>query len=493
MALPRFTSLAMLLAFAPAAVASERSFNVRDFGAVPDGQTLNTDAFARAEAACVAAGGGTLVVPPGRFLTGSVHLFSNTTLQLDGGAEVLYSANPADSPLVASRWEGTSAFIHAPLIYAADATNIAITGRGTLNGQGRYWWWRQGQYDSSRSAEIAPAIRAWLQLSDRIEAGAKVSAADFTLAAEHLRPSLVLFNGCRNVQVEGVTLTESPMWMLNPLYCENVSIRGVTFNSTGPNGDGIDVDSSRDVRISDCFFNTGDDCIVIKSGRNADGRRINRPTEHVTITNCVMHRGHGAIVIGSETSGGIRDIVASNIVAHGTDSGIRIKSMRGRGGIVEDVRCDNFVIEDAGWKSDRRDISPAIEITLLYEPTQPEILSERTPIFRNFSFSHLTIVHAREVAGIYGLQEKSIDGLRFEDISATGEFGFICDHVNNVELNQVRVSAVRGSPYVFTHATGMEIDPVTPAGAKAGPPASSATASLPGPRSTSPSPATKSD
>jgi polygalacturonase len=457
----RLTILILLLASAPALSAAQGSFNVRDYGAVPDGRTLDTAAFTRAAVACLAAGGGTLVVPPGRYLTGSVRLFSNTTLQLEGGAEMLYSGNPADSPLVASRWEGTSAFIHAPLIYAADAVNIAITGRGTLNGQGRNWWWRQGKYDSSRSSEIGPAIRAWLRLYDRIEAGAKLSAADFTLAAEHLRPPLVLFNGCRNVQVEGVTLTESPMWMLNPLYCENVSIRGVTFNSTGPNGDGIDVDSSRDVRISDCFFNTGDDCIVIKSGRNADGRHIDRPTEHVTITNCVMYRGHGAIVIGSETSGGIRDIVASNIVASGTDSGIRIKSMRGRGGVVEDVRCDNFVVEDAGWQSDRHDISPAIEITLLYEPSNPEILSERTPIFRNFTFSHLTIVHAREVAGIHGLPEKSIDGLRFDDITATGELGFICDHVNNLELKQVHVSAVRGNPYAFSHVAGLEIAQIT--------------------------------
>jgi polygalacturonase len=149
----RFATLALLLAYAPAALATEGLFNVRDYGAVPDGRTLDTAAFARATAACAAAGGGTLFVPAGRYLTGSVQLFSNTTLQLEGGAEMLYSGNPADSPLVASRWEGTSAFIHAPLIYGAGAVNVAVRGRGTLNGQGLNWWWRQGQYDSSRTAD----------------------------------------------------------------------------------------------------------------------------------------------------------------------------------------------------------------------------------------------------------------------------------------------------------------------------------------------------
>jgi polygalacturonase len=271
------------------------------------------------------------------------------------------------------------------------------------------------------------------------------------------------------VLIEGVTITESPMWMLHPLYSENVEVRGVTFRSDGPNTDGIDVDSCRDVRISDCFFATGDDCIVIKSGRDQDGRRIAKPTEHVTITNCVMYQGHGAIVIGSETSGDIRDIAASNIVTKGTLRGIRIKSQRGRGGVVENVRCDNFVIEDA--RSDEHDKGEAIEITTLYSRNMPaEALSERTPVFRNFAFSNITIINATQVASIQGLQEKAIEGLRFTDITATGSVGFLCDHAAGVELHNVRVNATSGSAFVFDTVRNLVLDDVTSGTPQAGAP-----------------------
>jgi hypothetical protein len=451
---PKITLAALLASgLPPALAAGPGSFNVLDFGAVADGRTMNTSAFARAVAACASAHGGTVVVPAGRYLTGSIALGSDMTLELEAGSEILYSADPADSPIVPSRWESTNAFIHAPLVYANGKENIAITGRGTLNGQGSNWWWRNGSYAPSRSGEVRPALEAWHRLYGRIEAGQRPAAEEFRLAADYLRPPLVQFYGCTNVHVEGVTLTESPMWILHPVYSENVSIRGVTFISTGPNGDGVDVDSCRDVRISDCFFSTGDDCIVIKSGRDADGRRTARPTEHVTITNCVMYQGHGAVVIGSETSGGIRDIVASNIVARGTWHGIRIKSERGRGNTIEDMRFDNFVINGS--------TKEAIEITALYEDEPAEPFSARTPVFRNLAFSNLTIVGAAQVASIHGLPEKAMEQLRFTDITATGDAGFVCDHSTDVELHDVRVAAATGSSFVFESVRGLELDGVT--------------------------------
>jgi polygalacturonase len=448
--------LALLVATLPlTAVSSQTSFNVLDYGAVPDGKTMDTAAIAKAVAACALAHGGTVTFPAGRYLTGSIALESNMTLELQAGSELLYSANPADSPIVASRWESTDAFTHAPLIYANGKDNVSVTGRGTINGQGSNWWWRNGKYAPERAGEIRPAMQAWLRLLERTEAGQKPGAGEFVLAADYLRPSLVQFYGCRNVQVDGVTLAESPMWMLHPVYSENVSIRGVTFISNGPNGDGVDVDSCRDVRISDCFFSTGDDCIVIKSGRDADGRRKARPTEHVTVTNCVMYKGHGAIVIGSETSGGIRDIAASNIVCRGTLRGIRIKSERGRGNTIENLRFDNFVIDGA--------TEEAIEITALYQDEPAEPFSERTPIFRNIAFSNVTIVDAAQVASIHGLPEKALGQLRFTDITATGRAGFICDHSADVELHGVRVDASSGSAFAFEHVQGLQLDRVTSA------------------------------
>jgi polygalacturonase len=453
-------ALALVLGLSPSRALS--SFNVVEYGAVPDGRTMDTAAIAKAVSACALSHGGTIVFPAGRYLTGSITLQSNMTLELEAGCEILYSPDPADSPLVASRWESTNAFTHAPLIYANGAENVSVIGRGTINGQGSNWWWRNGKYAPARSAEIKPAMEAWLALYKRIEAGEKPGVEEFKLAAEYLRPSLVQFYGCRNVLVEGVTLSESPMWMLQPIYSENVSIRGVTFLSTGPNGDGVDIDSCRDVRISDCFFNTGDDGIVIKSGRDADGRRTARPTEHVAITNCVMYNGHGSVAIGSETSGGIRDVVASNIISRGAWYGIRVKSERGRGNTIENLRFDNFVIDGA--------TIAAVEVTALYENEPAEPLSFRTPIFRDIAFSNVTIFDAAQVASIHGLPEKAFERLRFTDVTASGRSGFLCDHSTDVALHDVRVNAAQGSAFAFDKVQGLELDGVssmTPVAGKA--------------------------
>ena len=253
------------------------------------------------------------------------------------------------------------------------------------------------------------------------------------------------------------------MWMLHPAYSDDVVVRGVRFVSadpdnapsaegTGPNGDGIDVDSCHNVRISDCFFSTSGDCIVIKSGRDNDGLRTNRPTEYVTITNCIMYKGHGCVVIGSETSGGIRDLTASNIVSKGTDCGIRIKSQRGRGGLLENFRFDNWVIEDAQKQ--------AFEITTRYTDTPEAPLSEKTPVFRNFAFSNITVINAAKVASIVGLPEKTIEQLRFSDLNATGQAGFMVDLVNDLELHHVRVTTPAGSAFTFAHASDVVLDDV---------------------------------
>jgi polygalacturonase len=460
-----FSSLFCVLLFAGTSWgATSAAFNVLDYGAVPDGRTKNTAAFAKAVAACAAAGGGTLVVPPGKYLTGSIQLESNLTLQLEAGAELLYSGDPADSPIVASRWECTNVFTHAPLIYADGKQNIAITGRGILNGQGWNWWWRSGRGQPPAGIDPAKARDAWRSLYNRIEAGEKFTATDFTLAAEFLRPSLVGLYNCKNILVEGVTLFKSPMWMLHPVYSDDIVVHGVRFVSAdpdgqpskegmGPNGDGIDVDSCRNVRISDCFFNTSDDCIVIKSGRDNDGLRTARPTEYVTVANCVMYKGHGAVVIGSETSGGIRNVTASNIVSKGTDCGVRIKSMRGRGGVLENFRFDNWVIEDVQKQ--------AFEITMQYAASEPAPVSAKTPLFRNFAFSNITVVNAKQVASIVGLPERAIEGLRFTDITATGAGGFLCADANDVELHQLRVNAAPKSAYVFERVHDLTVDDAT--------------------------------
>ncbi len=461
-----FCAILLAVLARPGFAAESRTlvFNPLDYGAVADGKTNNTAAFAKVMAACHEAGGGTVWVTAGKYLTGSVRLMDNVTLHLDAGAELLYSGDPADSPIVPSRWECTNVYTHAPLIYADGCQNIAITGRGTLNGQGWNWWWRSGRGKAPEGVDFNVARSAWRQLYTRIEAGEKLGADDFKLAAEFLRPSLVGLYNCKNILVEGVTLFKSPMWMLHPVYSDDIVVRGVRFVSadpegqpskegTGPNGDGIDIDSCRNVRVSDCFFTTSDDCIVIKSGRDNDGRRTNRPTEYVTITNCVMYKGHGAVVIGSETSGGIRNITASNIVSKGTDTGIRIKSMRGRGGVMENFRFDNWVIEDAQ--------KIAFEITLRYGRTADEPASDRTPVFRNFAYSNITVINARKIATIEGLPERAIEQLRFVDIDATAKTGIVGDHGRDIEMHHVRLAVESGSAISLEATSRVLLDDVT--------------------------------
>lgn len=410
-------------------------FNVLDFGVQPDGTTLVTAALQRAIASIKAAGGGTLYFPPGRYLTGSLALESNLTLHLEAGAELLYSGDPAHSPLVESRWEGTTAWTPGPLLYAKDKANITLTGRGVIDGQGQNWWWRNTR-TPERAEEARPAQQAWFALKDRIEAGLVPTREDFTVAAGYLRPSLVVFHGCRSILVEGLTLRESPMWLLHPIYSEGIVVRGVSFSSHGPNGDGIDVDSCRDVRISDCSFDTQDDCIVIKSGRDADGRRVGRPTEDVVITNCVMARGHGAVVIGSEVSGGIARVVATNIVCKGTDRGVRIKTMRGRGAVIRDLRFANWVIEDAGRE--------AIQITAAYQPSPEEARSERTPLVRNVAIGGMTIVNAQQAVEIRGLPEQAIENVRLTDIAGDSRRGLVAVDADGLDLRDVRIAAAEG-------------------------------------------------
>lgn len=473
--MPKFLLLlvvSLLAISSPAATPATNPlvFNPADYGVVGDGATNNTAAFAKMMAAVNAAGGGTVWVPAGKYLTGSIELVDNCTLHLDAGAELLYSGNTSDSPVVPSRWECTNVYTYAPLIYANGKRNIAITGRGTLNGQGWNWWWRSTTKHAPPAGQNpAPARDAWRKVFARIEAGEKVGPADFDLAKDFLRPSLVGIYNSRNILIEGITLFKSPMWMLHPVYSDDIVIRGVRFVSAdpegqpskegvGPNGDGVDIDSCRNVRISDCFFTTSDDCIVIKSGRDNDGIRTNRPTEYITITNCVMYKGHGAVVIGSETSGSIRNITASNIVSVGTDVGVRIKSQRGRGGVLENFRFDNWVIEGAK--------KVAFEITMRYGRTAEAPVSEKTPLYRNFSYSNMTVVNAKKVATLEGLPERSVEQIRFSDVTATGTTGFIADHAKDVKLQNVRIAVTQGSAVSFDTSSGVMLDDVTPTSAQ---------------------------
>ncbi|MCC5804686.1 MAG: hypothetical protein JJU00_00030 [Opitutales bacterium] len=246
------------------------------------------------------------------------------------------------------------------------------------------------------------------------------------------------FYECRNIRVEGVTLRDSPMWLLHAIYSEDVEVRGATFISHGSNGDGIVIDSTRNVRISNCFFDTGDDCIVIKSGRDGEGRRIGRPSEAIAVTNCVMFRGNGAVVVGSEMSGGVRAVTASNIVTYGTKRGIRFKTARGRGGVVENLRFDNWVIHNAR--------NEAIVLHKGYEGRGEEPFTDRTPVLRNIGISNVNVQGAREVVKMMGLAEQPIENLRIHNLHGSGHNGMTVEWVEDFELHNVHIDARPAPP-----------------------------------------------
>jgi polygalacturonase len=316
----------------------DRVFPVTKYGAVGDGARDCTSAFRQAIAACAAAGGGQVLVPSGRYLTGAIHLKSRVNLHVSDGATIAFSRNPDHYlPVVYTRWEGVELMSYSAFIYAFDQRDIAVTGKGTLDGQAtdEYWWpWKAAKPAAGQPSQ-GPARARLIEMGAR---GVPVAERLFG-SGSFLRPNFIQPYRCQNVLIDGVTIVNSPMWEIHPVLCANVTVRGVTVNSHGPNNDGCDPESCRDVLIEGCTFDTGDDCIALKSGRNEDGRRLAAPIENVIVRNCIMKDGHGGVVIGSEVSGGARNIFAEKcrMDSPNLDRALRIKTNSVRGGFVEHV------------------------------------------------------------------------------------------------------------------------------------------------------------
>ncbi|MDW8852764.1 glycoside hydrolase family 28 protein [Flavobacterium sp. MMLR14_040] len=328
---------------------SDKTYNINDFGAIADGKTLNTAAFAKAIKACTENGGGKVMVPNGKYLTGAIHLESNVNLHLEDQAEILFSTDPKDYPIVHTSWEGTELMNYSPLIYAKNKTNVAITGKGTLNGQANstnWWVWSGGKsygWQKGIPSQNDPTNRE--VLVDMAEKNVPVTERVFG-DGRYLRPSFIEFFECNTVLIKDITVINAPFWILHPLKSNNIIIDGVTVNSHGPNNDGCDPEYSQNIIIKNCTFNTGDDCIAIKAGRDADGRRVAIPSKNIIVQNCKMIDGHGGVVIGSEISAGVNNVFVENCVmdSPNLDRAIRIKTNSRRGGIIEDIYVRNLEV-----------------------------------------------------------------------------------------------------------------------------------------------------
>ena len=407
----------------------DRTFAIADYGAKADGQTDNTDAIARAIAAAEKAGGGTVRFAAGTYLTGPVQLRSKVGLHLEKGATLRFKSDPSAYPVVLTRFEGTECMNYSGLLSARDASDIAITGEGTIDGQGEPWWaWK------SRAGPTLTKLRELGETTD--DPRQRV----FGTPEAGLRPCLFEPINCRRILLEGVTFTNSPFWTLHPIYCQDITARNLKLRGTGPNTDGLNPDSCRNVLIEHCDFDTGDDCITLKSGRDRDGRRVGKPTENVHVRDCTFAHGHGTVVIGSEMSGGVRNVLAENLKADGTDAGVRIKTRRGRGGVVENVIYRNMTLSNIAKQ--------AITIDMHYDvgnnPDVDQSGKDGLPVIRNITVENLTCDNAATAIVIRGLHDSPIEGVTLRDIKITAEKGTTISDVRDVQIGSVSVD-VKGT------------------------------------------------
>ena len=323
----------------------DRVFDPGRYGAVGDGKTDCTDAFRRAIAECAKAGGGSVSLPSGDFLTAAIHLQSNVNLHVPAGATIRFIRDPRRYlPAVYTRWEGTECMNYSPFIYAYNQQNVAITGAGVLDGQCdcEHWWPWKGKTNCGWKKGDPNQAGARERLIEMADHDAPVATRLFGDGA-FLRPQFIQPYRCNNVLIEGVTITNSPMYEVHPVLCRNVTVRNVKISSLGPNNDGCDPESSEDVLIEGCEFTTGDDCIAIKSGRNRDGRRVAVPSRNIVIRRCLMKDGHGGVTIGSEISGDVRNVFAEEcrMDSPHLERVLRIKTNSVRGGVIERIYMRN--------------------------------------------------------------------------------------------------------------------------------------------------------
>lgn len=348
---------------------------------------------------CASLGGGTVTVSKGHWYSkGSLFLKSNIRLNLEEGAIIEFSDHFSDYlPMVLTRWEGFECYNYSPLIYARDCENIAIVGKGTFIGRGAAWWpWKLLQEQAAK--DLNQASQNHIPVENR-RYGTETAA---------LRPSFIQPFNCKNILLDGFTILDGPQWTVHPVYCENVLIQNLDIRTHGPNTDGLNPDSCKNVVIEKCHFYTGDDCIAINSGMNEDGHRVNKPCENIIIRDNLMTGGHGAIVIGSGMSGGVKNVYATRNTVTEAMWGIRMKSMRGRGGYIRNVWIEDMKINNTSRNP--------IQISTFYDTTTVQPLTNTPPEFSGIHLKNISGKHPHGPIDIIGLPEQPLRDITFEHV-----------------------------------------------------------------------------
>ena len=442
----------------------DRSVTLTTFGADPTGQQLCTDAFVKAIDQLSAQGGGHLVVPRGVWLTGPIVLKSHIDLHLEHGAVIQFAADERLYQLVKTSFEGLDTRRCQSPISGVGLTDVAITGYGVIDGNGQYWrpvkkskvtdshWKRLLEQPGSRELRKGYWVPSESYANGEAKADMNVPTAkddgEWQQMKRFLRPVMVSLVGCKNVLLQDVIFQNSPAWNLHPLMCENVIIENVLARNPAyaQNGDALDLESCRDVLIINSKFDAGDDGICLKSGKDADGRRRGRPCENVVVDGCTVFAGHGGFVVGSEMSGGVRNIMVRDCQFVGTDVGLRFKSTRGRGGVVENIFVDGISMTDIATYALTFNMyygGKSVAEVLADGGTSQEVASvpvtEETPIFRNIDIRNVVCSNAGYAMEFNGLPEMPIDGIRLENIEISAHHDATFNYSTHITKKNVNI------------------------------------------------------
>ncbi len=454
------------------------TFTIVKYGAVADGITLNTAGINKAVSACSQQGGGVVLIPGGVWLTGPVEMKSNVNLHLERDAILLFTKDFDQYPLVGGLFEGRTAARNQSPVWGNDLLNIAITGQGVIDGNGDVWRMvgRDRLTETAWKAKVAsgglvssngnlwfPSAKTKLAYEQKRTAtlAPGQTLKDFEEIKDFLRPNLVVLNNCKKVLLEGVTFQNSPAWCLHPVLCEDLTIRNVSVKNPdyAQNGDGVDVESCRNVLIEGSTFDCGDDGICIKSGKDEEGRKRGKPTENVVVRNNLVYKAHGGFVIGSEMSGGARNIFVYDCSFMGTDIGLRFKTARGRGGKVENIWVKNIgmkdIVHDAIYFDMYYFMKPPAENEKVVIPP----VNEETPQFENFYISNIVCSGSDRGIFIRGLPEMSIRHIFLRDMVLRTNKGAEIIEANDIHLDNVQLLSDKTSPVVYVeNSTNVELD-----------------------------------
>lgn len=417
----------------------DATYNILNYGAVADGKTMATESIRKAILACSKDGGGKVIVPAGKFLSGPIHLENGVNLHLLEGAEILFSTNPDDFyPLVHTSFEGMELMNYSPLIYAKNKKNIAVTGKGILNGQagnGNWWTWKGSSLYGFKTGMPSQLDENNLpKLMEMADKNVPVSQRIFG-NGRYLRPNFIEPFECENVLIQGITIINAPFWILHPIKSKNIIVDGVNINSHGPNNDGCDPEYSQNVLIKNSVFNTGDDCIAIKAGRDEEGRRVGIMTENIIVRDCKMIDGHGGVVIGSEMSAGVRNVYVYNnhMDSPELDRAIRLKTNNVRGGIVDGVYVKNLTVGEVK--------EAVLHITMNYKDYKNRT-GNFTPQIRNILLEDVKVKNGGKYAIFAdGLENSKIQNITFKNVTIDKvKANFNVKNVENLKLINTKIN-----------------------------------------------------